>query len=82
MQLPNKDDKITITVEGYRPNDSLQLTMNWDADLDDWINTFRTILIYQTFSEDSIKELFEDQWSKYENDMKHKEEILKEKGIC
>ena len=43
-----------------RHNNSLQLTMNWDADIDDWINAFKTILIHQTFCEDSVKELFED----------------------
>lgn len=57
--IPNKDDKITITVEGYKHNNSLQLTLHWDADIEDWVSAFKTILIYQTFTEDSVKELFE-----------------------
>jgi len=78
MKLPSKESKTTIIVNGYKHNSSLQLTMNWDADLDDWVNAFKTILIHQTFTEDSVKELFEDPWLEYENAMKHKEEILKE----
>lgn len=68
-----KDKKTTITVNGYKLNSSLQLTMNWDADIDDWINAFKTILIHQTFCEDSVKELLEDPWLEYENAMKYKE---------
>jgi len=58
--IPNKDNKITIKVEGYRLNDSLQLTLNWDATIDDWVGAFKTILIHQTFPEDTVKELFEE----------------------
>ena len=58
--ITNKDKKTTIKVEGYRLNDSLQLTLNWDADINDWVNAFKTILIHQTFDEDSVKELFEE----------------------
>ena len=57
---PNKDNKITIKIEGYRLNDSLQLTLNWDASINDWIGAFKTILIHQTFDEDTVKELFEE----------------------
>ena len=60
IMLPNKDNKTTIKVEGYRLNDSLQLTLNWDADINDWIGAFKTILIHQTFDEDTVKELFEE----------------------
>jgi len=58
--LPSKDDKTTITVDSYIHNKSLLLTLNWDANVDDWITAFKTILIHQTFCEDSVKELFED----------------------
>lgn len=58
--IQNKDRKTTIKIEGYRLNDSLQLTLNWDADINDWVNAFRTILIHQTFPEDTVKELFEE----------------------
>lgn len=81
MELLSKERKTTIIVNGYKHNSSLQLTMNWDANLDDWVNAFKTILIHQTFTEDSVKELFEDPWLKYENAMKHKEEILENETI-
>lgn len=55
-----KDKKTIITVTGYKHNSSLQLTLNWDADLEDWKQAFKTILIHQTFCEDTVKELFED----------------------
>jgi hypothetical protein len=56
-----KDKRITVTVVNHNKfNSELQLTMNWDANLDDWIGAFKTILIHQTFAEDSVKELFED----------------------
>ena len=58
--LPNKDKKTTIKIEGYRLNDSLQITLNWDADINDWVNAFKTILIHQTFDEETVKELFEE----------------------
>lgn len=59
--LQNTDKKITIKIDGYKLNDSLQLTLNWDANIDDWVNAFKTILIHQTFDEETVKELFEDQ---------------------
>ena len=58
--IPNKDNKTTIKIEGYRLNDSLQITLNWDANINDWVNAFRTILIHQTFDEETVKELFEE----------------------
>ena len=58
--IPNKDKKTTIKIEGYRLNDSLQITLNWDADINDWVNAFKTILIHQTFDEETVKELFEE----------------------
>lgn len=66
--IPNKDNKTTIKIEGYRLNDSLQLTLNWDADINDWVNAFRTILIHQTFPEDTVKELFEEKDLYYTRD--------------
>jgi hypothetical protein len=60
MQLPSKESKTTIIVNGYKHNSSLQLTLNWDATIDDWVGAFKTILIHQTFPEDTVKELFEE----------------------
>jgi hypothetical protein len=33
--------------------------MSPHSDIRDWMNTFKTILIHQTFGEDQVKELFE-----------------------
>ena len=52
---------IKITVEGgLQPNKSIQLTISHDANIEDWIEVFKTILIHQTFSEEVVKELFEE----------------------
>lgn len=69
---PNKEDKITIKIESYLPNKSLQLTLNWDADIDDWVEAFKTILIHQTFGEDTVKELFEP-WHECDEEKREKE---------
>ena len=72
--VPNKEDKITVKVESYKHNKSLQLTLNWDADVDDWVDAFKTILIHQTFGEDTVKELFEP-WHECCEGMEDKTEI-------
>ncbi len=50
--------KITIKVDGHQLNKSIELTLNWDADINDWKDAFKTILIHQTFDSQSIEELF------------------------
>lgn len=56
----NQTTPISITIEGgLSPDKTLQLTLNQYASLDDWIDAFKVILLHQTFSEDTIKELFE-----------------------
>jgi hypothetical protein len=45
--------------------DDLEMDMmsyRHDADLEDWTSAFKTILMHQTFCEDSIKELFADEY--------------------
>ena len=57
-----KDKRITVTVVNHaKYNSELLLSLNWDANLDDWVAAFKTILMHQTFCEDSIKELFENE---------------------
>jgi hypothetical protein len=57
----DKQTPIKITVEGgLNPDRKLELTMTPYADLSDWIEVFKTILINQTFTEDTVKELFEE----------------------
>lgn len=52
---------IKITIEGgFRPDKGIQLTLSACADINDWIEAFKTILIHQTFSEIAVKELFEE----------------------
>jgi len=56
----NKKEPIKITVEGGPcPDRSLQLTLHAYSTIEEWIDTFKTILIHQTFAEDTVKELFE-----------------------
>lgn len=56
----NKQTPIKITVEGgFNPTNKLELTISADSTIEDWVDTFKTILIHQTFSVDAIKELFE-----------------------
>lgn len=60
--MDNKDKRITVTVVNHaKYNSELLLSLNWDSDLDDWVAAFKTILMHQTFCEDSIKELFENE---------------------
>jgi len=50
------ENNITVTVES--DNKKLQLTISEYATVDDWINVFKTIMIHNTFMEDSVKEMF------------------------
>lgn len=56
----NKQTPIKITVEGgFNPANKLELTISADSTIEDWVDTFKTILIHQTFTVDTVKELFE-----------------------
>jgi len=52
------DKKIKIKVESYQLNKSIELTLNWDADINDWKDAFKTILTHQTFHPQLIEEIF------------------------
>lgn len=54
---------------------SMELEIPWDADIEDWVNVFKTVLIHQTFSEDTVKELFEDPWLEYEKAVSERNEV-------
>lgn len=57
----DKQEPIKISVEGgLSPDRTLQLTMHPHSTLEEWIDTFKTILIHQTFAEDTVKELFDE----------------------
>ena len=49
---------MTITVEDGTDK-KLQCTINKYATIDEYVNLFKTILIWQTFTEDAVKGLFE-----------------------
>jgi len=56
---------IKVTVEGgLRPDKKIELTISAYADLEEWVEVFKTILIHQTYSEDTVKELFEEDFEK------------------
>lgn len=46
---------------------SMEVEIPWDASIEDWVNVFKTVLIHQTFSEDTVKELFEPWYDTPEN---------------
>jgi hypothetical protein len=52
-------NKIKISVENLYDDKKIELTINRFADLNEWADVFKTILIQQTFPCDSVKELFE-----------------------
>jgi hypothetical protein len=51
---------VTIAVTDSLSDDEIKITVNRYSDINDWIKVFKTILIHQTFCEDTVKELFED----------------------
>lgn len=56
----DQNQTIDISVYGLKGH-SLQISMPWDANIEDWVNTFKVILHHQTFMDDPIKELFFDE---------------------
>jgi hypothetical protein len=46
---------------GLHEGKSICLTLPWDANLEDWKEAFVTILTHQTYSPDTINELFYDE---------------------
>lgn len=55
MQQQFKPTIVTISKEDDR---SIQISMPWGASLEEWKTTFKTILIFETFVEEQLKELF------------------------
>jgi len=56
MQQQFNPTKITISNGDDR---NVTLTIPWGSTLDDWKTVFKTILIFETFTEDQVKDLFE-----------------------
>ncbi len=55
----NKTEPIKITIEGgYTPNKTLQLTLPPDSSLEEWVDAFKTILVFQTFIHSHVEEIF------------------------
>jgi hypothetical protein len=53
-------DPIKITVEGgLVPDRSIQISMNPHATIEEWVETFKVILVHQTFDTEIIKEIFD-----------------------
>jgi hypothetical protein len=54
---------IKITVEGGPIlHNTIQLSIGPYASLEDWINVFKIILVHQTFTFETINELFESEY--------------------
>ena len=58
--MTDHKNKLKITVENLFDDKKIELTINRFSDISDWKDVFKTILINQTFDEETIKELFED----------------------
>jgi len=56
MQQQFNPTKITISNGDDR---NVTLSIPWGSTLDDWKTVFKTILIFETFTEDQVKDLFE-----------------------
>jgi len=56
MQQQFNPTKITISNGDDR---NITLSIPWGSTLDDWKTAFKTILIFETFTEDQVKDLFE-----------------------
>lgn len=51
--------EIYISVSGgAEEGKSISLTLPWDAGIDDWVETFKTILTHRTFTTQTINEVF------------------------
>ena len=51
---------LTVTVADSSSDDKIEISLSKYSDINDWIKVFKTILIHQTFCEDTVKDLFED----------------------
>jgi hypothetical protein len=56
MQQQFNPTKITISNGDDR---NITLSIPWGSTLEDWKTAFKTILIFQTFTENQVKDLFE-----------------------
>jgi hypothetical protein len=56
MQTQFNPTMITISSGSDR---HITLSVPWGSSLEDWKTVFKTILIFETFSEDQVKEFFE-----------------------
>lgn len=56
MQQQFNPTKITISQGDDR---NMSLSIPWGATLDDWETVFKTILIFETYTEDQVKDFFD-----------------------
>jgi hypothetical protein len=65
MQQQFNPTKITISNGGDR---NMTLSVPWGSTLEDWKTVFKTILIFETFTESQVFEFFEqNENNQYEN---------------
>ena len=55
-----KESKTTITINAE--GKELELKIDCDTDIEGWIETFKTILIFMTFSADWTEKIFNDEF--------------------
>jgi len=52
--MENKPTKIIVEYDDKK----IELTTYWDSDIDDWVNVFKTIMFWLSFTPESIKVMF------------------------
>ena len=57
------NEPVRVTVTNPYDGQELILELPQDSTINDWIKVFKTIMVFQTFTENQVKELFGDrQW--------------------
>lgn len=54
----NKKNRIEIRVTGPNEDQEVGVFLPWDANIEDWISTFKVILVHQSFAQETIEEIF------------------------
>lgn len=81
--MNNEPTKITVT--NTFDNQVLTLEIPQDSTINDWVKVFKTIMVFQTFTENQVKELFGDRQWEYPCEASDEEEddsTEEEKNAC
>ena len=51
-------NRVEIRVTGPNKDQELGIFLPWDANIDDWVSSFKAIMLHQSFTEDQVKDIF------------------------